>query len=99
MRQHYFTIMPTNEKGLKYIDKFGSERLRYSSLKEALQHYDEFKRIKIPDIGVAEVICINGAELLKERRAKGLTKDEMVKEYPGDDEETTTEEGTTSGTY
>ena len=96
MRQHYFTIMPTNEKGLKYIDKFGSERLRYSTLKEALQHYDEFKRIKIPDIGVAEVICINGAELLKQRRAKGLTKDELVKEYPGNDEGTVIDGSTTS---
>ena len=99
MRQHYFTIMPTNDKGLKYIDKFGSERLRYSSLKEALQHYDEFKRIMIPDIGVAEVICINGAELLKERRAKDLTKDELVKEYPGDDEGTVIDGSTTSEAY
>lgn len=99
MRQRYFTIMPTNEKGLKYIDKFGSERLRYETLKEALQHYDEFKRIQIPDIGVAEVTCINGAELLKVRRKHGLKKDQMVKEYSGEDEETTTEESTTSGAY
>ena len=99
MRQHYFTIMPTNDKGLKYIDRFGSERLRYETLKEALQHYDEFKRIQIPDIGVAEVTCINGAELLKERRKHGLTKDQMVIEYAGEDEETTTEQSTTSEAY
>lgn len=91
--------MPTSEKGLKYIDRFGSERLRYETLKEALQHYDEFKRIQIPDIGVAEVTCMNGAELLKERRAKGLTKDEMVKEYPGDDEGTVIDGNTTSESY
>lgn len=45
MIQHYYTIMPTNDKGLKYIDRFGSERLRYETFNEALQHYDEFKRI------------------------------------------------------
>ena len=97
MRQHYFTIMPTNDKGLKYIDRFGSERLRYETLKEALQHYDEFKRIKIPDIGVAEVFCLNGAELLKARREQGLTKDQIVKEYADEDEETTAEASTTNG--
>ncbi len=69
-----------NDKGLKYIDRFGSEKLRYNTLEEALEHYDEFKQIKIPDIGIAEVTCINGAELLKERRKQGLTKDELVKE-------------------
>ena len=75
MRQRYFTIMPTNEKGLKYIDRFGSERLRYETLKEALQHYDEFKRLQIPDIGIAQVTCINGTELMKERRQEGLTEE------------------------
>lgn len=99
MKQHYFTIMPTNDKGLKYIDKFGSERLRYDTLEEALQHYDELKRIQIPDIGIAEVTCVNGAELLKERRARGLTKDEMVKEYPGEDEGTVTDGSVTNKEY
>lgn len=36
MKQEYFTILPMNDKGFKYIDKFGSERLKYKTLKEAI---------------------------------------------------------------
>lgn len=75
MKQEYYTILPMCDKALKYIDKFGCEKLRYSTLREALQHYDEFKRLQIPDIGIAQVTCINGTELLKERRQEGLTEE------------------------
>lgn len=81
MIQKYFTIMPTANRALDYIDKFGTERMKYTSFREALHHYDDFKRLQIPDIGIAEVICINGAELLKERKKQGLTKEEIVKEH------------------
>ena len=77
MKQEYYTILPMNDKAMGYIDKFGSERLKYKTLKEAIQHYDEFKRIQIPDIGVAKVTCINGAELLKERRKHNIVKEEQ----------------------
>lgn len=36
MKQEYFTILPMNDKGLNFIDKFGSERLKYKTLKEAI---------------------------------------------------------------
>lgn len=68
MRQEYFTILPTSDRALSRIDKFGSESLRYETFDEAVKHYDEFKRLQIPEIGIAKVICINGQDLLKERR-------------------------------
>ena len=70
MKQQYFTILPTKDKAMGYIDKFGSEKLRYATLDEALIHYDEFKSIQIPEIGIAKVICINGNDLLNVRRGK-----------------------------
>ena len=79
MKQEYFTILPMNDKGFKYIDKFGSERLKYKTLKDAIQHYDEFKRIQIPEIGIAKVICINGRDLLNVRRGKETFPDYIEK--------------------
>ena len=67
MRQEYYTILPIDDKALSRIDRFGSESLRYETFDEAVEHYDEFKRLQIPGIGVAKVICINGQDLLKER--------------------------------
>lgn len=45
MIQKYFTIMPTANRALDYIDKFGTERMKYTSFREALHHYDDFKRL------------------------------------------------------
>ncbi len=71
MKQEYYTILPTGDKALSRIDMFGSEKMRYETFDEAVEHYDEFKRLQIPEIGVAKVICINGQDLLKERRKGG----------------------------
>ena len=86
MKQEYFTILPMKDKATKYIDKFGSEKLRYSTFQEAVQYYDEFKRIQIPDIGIAKVICVSGSELLNIRRGKDLFPDYEEMEKINNDE-------------
>ena len=73
--------MPMSDRALKYIDKFGSEKLRYQTLTEAMNHYRELKRILVPDIGVAQVTCYSGNELNKVIRNQGL---EAVQEYKDD---------------
>ena len=70
-----------SDRALKYIDKFGSEKLRYQTLTEAMNHYRELKRILVPDIGVAQVTCYSGNELNKVIRNQGL---EAVQEYKDD---------------
>lgn len=69
MIQQFFMIMPMKDKALKYIDKFGSERLKIRLCK-AMKQYKSFKHYKIPDIGVAQITCYSGPELLKLARAK-----------------------------
>ena len=81
MMQNYYVIMPMSDRALKYIDKFGSEKLRYQTLTEAVNHYRELKRILVPDIGVAQVTCYSGNELNKVIRNQGL---EAVQEYKDD---------------
>ena len=87
MKQEYYTILPTKDKALNYIEKFGCEKLRYKTFSEALQHYDELKRIQIPDIGIAKVTCINGAELLKERREGKMFETDFVENEVIENEE------------
>lgn len=72
MLQEYWAIMPTSDRALKYIDRFGSEKLRYQTLQEAISHYKEFKRILIPDIGIARVTCYSCHELNKLIHNKGM---------------------------
>ncbi len=64
----FFITHKQSDRALSRIDRFGSESLRYKTFDEAVKHYDEFKRLQIPEIGVAKVVCINGQDLLKERR-------------------------------
>ena len=45
MKQEYYTILPTGDKALSRIDMFGSEKMRYETFDEAVEHYDEFKRL------------------------------------------------------
>ena len=74
-------IMPTKDRALQYIDRFGSERLQYKTFSEAVNHYRELKRILVPDIGIAKVTCYSGNELYKLIRNEGL---EAVPEYKDD---------------
>ena len=73
-------IMPTKDRALQYIDRFGSERLQYKTFSEAVNHYRELKRILVPDIGVAKVTCYSGNELYK------LIRDEGLEAVPDDTE-------------
>lgn len=61
-----------SDRALKYIDKFGSEKLKYQTLTEAVTHYRELKRILVPDIGVAQVTCYSGNELNRFIHNEGL---------------------------
>ncbi len=70
-----------SDRALKYIDKFGSEKLRYQTLAEAVKHYRDFKKILVPDIGVAQVTCYSGNELNRLIRNEGL---ETVPDYTDD---------------
>ncbi len=65
-------IMPMSDRAFKYIDKFGSERLRYQTLSEAVGHYRQLKRILVPDIGIAKVTCYSGQELNKLINTEGI---------------------------
>ena len=88
MLQNYWIIMPTNDRGLKYIDKFGSEKLRYQTIEEAVTHYKDLKRILIPDIGIAYVACYSGNELNKLIHNKGI---DVVPQYKDDSQSDDTE--------
>ncbi len=70
-----------SDRALKYIDRFGSENFRYQTLAEAVKHYRDFKKILVPDIGVAQVTCYSGNELNKLIRDEGL---ETVPDYTDD---------------
>ena len=70
-----------SDRALKYIDKFGSEKLQYQTLTEAVTHYRELKKILISDIGIAKVTCYSGNELNKLIRDGGL---EAVPDYTDD---------------
>ncbi len=70
-----------SDRALKYVDKFGSEKLKYQTLAEAVSHYRDLKRILIPDIGVAKVTRYSGNELNRLIRNEGM---KTVPDYTDD---------------
>ena len=75
-----------SDRALKYIDKFGSEKLQYQTLTEAVTQYRELKKILIPDIGIAKVTCYSGNELYK------LIRDEVLEAIPDCKEDSITDD-------